>query len=359
MPQDTSEQISLETFTESSSHEEALHASRVRHRNLFDSISSGCAYCKMIFEENRPVDFIHEVVNLNFEHMIGIKELEGLKISDVLAGFNTSNPEFFERLERVTQSGVAERFKYYINVLSKWFDISIYSQSKEYFVLILSPIHTVNPGIWEWNLDNGKMVWSDELRMLFGLDQLSSEPFYDVWRKSILPSDLMHSEQAIQTAIAKGIKFSVVCRVLCRDGMIRRLMHQGIPVKGSGGIENRYIISCIDITEYKHEDITCPINKINLDTLLNSSLDPCCFLALDGTIHHTNKYFNDIYAKEGEILTGQNFHKRFPCNLPEERKARFDRVFYTGESIYYKDKCLGLNNMKLGRLLLLLQMQMN
>ena len=342
MQNDTSEQINLEIVTESRLHDAALHAGRSRQRSLFDSISSGCACCQMIFEENGPVDFVHEVVNLNFKKMIGFKELEGLRISDVFAGFNTSNPEFFERLERVTQRGIAERFRYYINELKKWFDISIYSQSKERFVLLLNPVNTVNTGIWEWNLESGAMVWSDELRMLFGLDQLTSEPSYELWLKSILPSDRVHSEQEIRVAIAKGIKFSVVCRVQCRDGIIRRLMHQGFPAKGSGGIENRYIISCSDITEY--EDLTAPINKINFDMLLNSSLDPCCFLVLDGTIRHTNKYFNDIYAKDGEILTGQNFHKRFPCNLSEERKAKFDRVFYTGESIYYKDRCLGRNN---------------
>jgi PAS domain S-box-containing protein len=98
------------------------------------------------------------------------------------------------------------------------------------------------------------------------------------------------------------------------------------------------------VTEYKNEDVTCQINKINLNTILNASLDPFCSLALDGTILDINKQFNDSYAKEGEILTGQNFHKRFSCNLSAERKARFELVFYAGKSIYYSDKCLGTNN---------------
>ena len=344
MQNDMSEQISPAGIAEIRLSEEVLLANRSRHRILFKSISHGCAYCRMIFEKDRPVDFIYEVVNLTFEKMIGIKELEGLKISKVLAGFTTSNPELFERLGRVTECGVAERFEYYINALNKWFDISIYSQSKESFVLVLNSMKTVNTGIWEWNLENGNMVWSDELRTLFGVDQLTGEPSYDVWRNSILPSDRVHTEQQIQAAIAKGNKFIVVCRVSCCDGIIRRLMHQGFPAQGIDGNKNRYIISCIDITEYKNEDISFPINKINFDTLLNSSLDPCCSLALDGTIGHANKYFNDTYAKEGETLTGQNFHKLFPCKLPEERKTRFDRVFYTGESICYKDRCLGHNN---------------
>ena len=81
MQNDTSEQISPAGITEIRSHEDALLVNRSRHRILFKSITHGCAYCRMIFENDRPVDFIHEVVNLTFEKMIGIKELEGIKIS--------------------------------------------------------------------------------------------------------------------------------------------------------------------------------------------------------------------------------------------------------------------------------------
>ncbi len=341
MHYDTSKQISPEGITERGLHEDARLVSKALHRNLFNSISAGCAYCRMIFEKDRPVDFIHEVVNQQFKNMIGIDKLEGLKISEVIEGFNTSNPELFEKLVRATQSGAAERFKYYISLLDKWFDISIYSQSKEDFVLVLNPINAVNTGICVWNPDDGKMVWSDELLMLFGIDQLANETSYDVWLKSILPSDRGHTDKAIQSAVAKGVKFCVVCRISCRDGIIRRLMHQGFPVKRTESIENRYIISCSDITEYENKNITCPHNKINLDMLLSSSIDPCCFLALDGTICDTNQYFNDLYAKADEILIGQNFHKRYPCKLQKERKSRFDRVFYTGESISYMDSCFG------------------
>jgi PAS domain S-box-containing protein len=343
MQNDHNDQMDATSVMEGVPSEKSSFACRERHRHIFSNISQGCAYCQVIFEEDRPVDFMLEVVNQGFETMIGIKELEGLKISDVIPGFARANSELFERLARVTQSGVAERCACYINILNKWFDISLYSQSKSFFVLVLTPMKTINTGIWEWNLETGKMVISDELRMLFGLHELSSEPFYEVWRRSIVQCDRVYTEQEIHASIAKFVKFRVVCRICCSDGIIRRLMHQGVPSRNSDGIGNRYTIICTDVTEYKNEDIAFQINKINLNTTLNICMDPFCSLALDGTILDSNKYFNDSYAKEGEILTGQNFHKRFPCHFSKERKARFDLVFYTGKSIYYQEKCLGIN----------------
>ena len=331
--------IFLSDITSASLTENKLLKHKMHYRNLFNNRSHGYACCRMIFQGDRPVDYIYEIVNPAFEKMIGHQGIEGRKMTEVIPGLRHSNPEFFERLGRVVESGIAGRFEFYIHELDKWFDISAHSEHKGELVLVLSPVQTMTTGIWEWNPDNGKMIWSDELRLLFGLGAHSCEAAYEVWLQFVAPGERELAKQTIENAVAKSVKFNIVCHVNSADGSSRRLMIQGFPARNADGSVNRYMGISIDITEYKKEDITHRINTGDLDAILKSSTEPFCSLALDGTVLDANKDFYEILDIESNNLKGHNFYTLFSCELQQHRKANFELVYYTGEPVHFQDKC--------------------
>jgi PAS domain S-box-containing protein len=120
--------------------EAALRQSEELYRYLFENMLNGFAYCKMLFEQNQPQDFIYLKVNSSFERLTGLKNVAGKKVSEVIPGIRESDPELLELYGRVALTGKPERFEIYLEALKMWFSISVFSPEKEYFVFIFDVI---------------------------------------------------------------------------------------------------------------------------------------------------------------------------------------------------------------------------
>ncbi|MFA6053765.1 MAG: PAS domain S-box protein [Thermodesulfovibrionales bacterium] len=120
--------------------EEALKKSEELYRSLFENMLNGFAYCKMLFEEGRPKDFIYLAVNSAFEMQTGLKNVIGKKVSEVIPGIRDSDPQLLEIYGRVALTGLPERFETYVNALGMWFWISVYSPVHEHFVAVFDVI---------------------------------------------------------------------------------------------------------------------------------------------------------------------------------------------------------------------------
>ncbi|MCX5893242.1 MAG: PAS domain S-box protein, partial [Deltaproteobacteria bacterium] len=120
--------------------EEALRKSEELFRSLFKNMLNGFAYCKMLFEQNRPIDFLYLKVNSSFEALTGLTKVEGKKVSEVIPGIRESNPQLLEIYGRVALTGIPERFENYVEALKMWFSISVYSPEKGYFVAVFDVI---------------------------------------------------------------------------------------------------------------------------------------------------------------------------------------------------------------------------
>ncbi len=133
--------LSLEKeIAERKRNEEALRESEERYRGLFENMIEGYAYCKMIFENGKPQDFIYLSVNHAFETLTGLKNVAGKRATEVIPGIREADPELFEIYGRVSLTGKPESFEIFIEALKMWFSISVYSPGKEFFVAVFDVI---------------------------------------------------------------------------------------------------------------------------------------------------------------------------------------------------------------------------
>ena len=136
--------------------DEALHESEARFRSLFENMQEGFAYCRMLFEGDRPCDFIYLHVNDAFERLTGLKNVIGRRVTDVIPGIRNTDAELFEIYGRVVATGQPEKFERYVQALKMWFSISVYCPAPEHFVAVFDVITArkeVEERIRQFNLE--------------------------------------------------------------------------------------------------------------------------------------------------------------------------------------------------------------
>ncbi|MDD5750615.1 MAG: PAS domain S-box protein [Candidatus Pacebacteria bacterium] len=120
-----------------------LQVSADFYKSFFDNMIDGLVCCRMIFDsQNRPTDFTCLKINKSFEKVMGLKNVAGKKITELIPGIYRSNPELFEIYGRVFFSGKPESLKVNIKPLSKWFFVSVYNnpRKKNFFIAVFQDI---------------------------------------------------------------------------------------------------------------------------------------------------------------------------------------------------------------------------
>jgi len=111
-----------------------------RYKSLMARMPDGLAYCRMIYENDKPEDFIYLAINDAFTTQTGLKDVVGKRITEVLPGIKETNPELLEIYGRVAATGRSERIEGYYEQLNAWLAIAVSSDQKGYFMAIFNKI---------------------------------------------------------------------------------------------------------------------------------------------------------------------------------------------------------------------------
>ena len=117
-----------------------LKESEKRYRTLYSSMNESVSINRLIYsDEDVPVDY--EIVDVNpaFEEISGVSREQCVgKTASELA--KLEKPPYFEIYSKVSQTGISTRFETYFELLDKYFDISVFSLSKDMFVTVSEDI---------------------------------------------------------------------------------------------------------------------------------------------------------------------------------------------------------------------------
>ena len=259
---------------ERAQNEAALRESEARYRSLFDHMSEGLAHCRMLYDGDRPVDFVYLDVNPAFEALTGQRGVVGKKVSEVFPGILESEPGLIERYARVAR-GFPERFEAYAESSRNWFDISAYSPAKGDFVAAFHIIterkraeeelraseerlrlaqQAARVGAFEWDIQSGVNTWTPELEALYGLPPGGFAKTEAAWESLVHPDDRADAVRRVEQAFETGETTEWEWRVVWPDASVHWLAGRWRVFKDRSGKPLRMTGINIDITERKRAE---------------------------------------------------------------------------------------------------------
>ncbi len=109
--------------------------------------------------------------------------------------------------------------------------------------------------IWDWDLGNDTIWWSEGMQTLFGYNPDEIEPDSSSWTRRIHEEDKPHVLEDIHQAIdGTADDWSYEYRFVCRDGSIAHVYDSGFIFRDDHGKAIRMVGGMTDITERKHAE---------------------------------------------------------------------------------------------------------
>lgn len=109
-------------------------------------------------------------------------------------------------------------------------------------------------GLWDWNVETGEIIWSDEHFRMEGYEVGEIVPNYEIWAERVYPDDRAAAEARIAAAQASGEEYVNEYRVRHISGEVRWLSARGRFLYDEQGAPVRMLGAMVDITERRREE---------------------------------------------------------------------------------------------------------
>lgn len=121
-------------------------------------------------------------------------------------------------------------------------------------------------GVWEYIVDNGKLIWSDTMFDIYGRSKEYFTHDYNAWKQCIHPDDVKNAEKLFKESIEKFIPYLCKFRIVQPDGTIKYIQTKA-KIERQANRQLRILGTNIDITR---EELT--VEKLHKLEMLRSAI---------------------------------------------------------------------------------------
>ncbi|RYZ59226.1 MAG: PAS domain S-box protein, partial [Chitinophagaceae bacterium] len=180
------------------------------------------------------------------------------------------------------------------------------SAGEERFRLIAN---TTSDAIWDWDLVNNKIWWSDSFYNRFGFSASENVADSSFWLTRVHPDEKAGVQQSLQDAINTGAKaWTAQFRFQKQDGDYAIIRDKGMVLTDSNGTPYRMVGAMIDITESERASHLLQVKNNELQAVLDEFQFVTDFMPQMVWSTRPDGY-HDFYNKQWYIYTGLSYEQ--------------------------------------------------
>jgi len=174
-------------------------------------------------------------------------------------------------------------------------------------------------GYWEWDISTNKLIWSDEVFRLYGLNPEKDIPTYENVVNTLSNESREWFNKAVDDAINNNLPFEGEYSLIRSDGSIRYTHTIGEVIRDKEGKPLSMFGVVQDITERKKAEEELSKFKLGIERS-----DEIIFITnTDGSIIYVNPAFEKIYGYSREEALGKTPRILKSGLLPSEAYKQF------------------------------------
>jgi PAS domain S-box-containing protein len=109
-------------------------------------------------------------------------------------------------------------------------------------------------GLWDWNVETGELIWSDEHYRMAGYEPGEVQPTFDMWADRVHPDDRIRVNAAVDAAMESGEEYVSEYRIRQPEGEVVWLSARGRFLYDEQGKPVRMLGAVIDTTQRRREE---------------------------------------------------------------------------------------------------------
>ncbi|MGE0644990.1 MAG: PAS domain S-box protein [Nitrospira sp.] len=123
-------------------------------------------------------------------------------------------------------------------------------------------------GSWEWDIETGAEIWSDEQFRIFGYVPRTITPTISTFQEALHPEDRARVTKAVEETLAQDLPYEATCRIVRPSKEIRDVLCHGTVIRDPDGRPIRMVGTVRDITEQRvyEQTLQDSIQRLDLAT---------------------------------------------------------------------------------------------
>lgn len=216
-------------------------------------------------------------------------------------------------------------------------------ESEEQFQLALMG---ADLGLWDWNIQTGKVRFNERWTEMLGytLDEL--EPHYDTWAKLVHPDDMPRVLQLLNAHLeGKTPYYETELRLQTKSGDWKWILEKGkVFTLDKAGKPVRAVGTHLDITERHQAEEALQESEARILAIVDTAASGIIVINEEGIVENFNRGAEQIFGYTAEEVYGHNVNMLMPQPYYNEHDGYLENYLKTG-----KKKIIGIGREVTGR----------